>query len=418
MPPEIDYRQKSIQEFGLKPCLEEQQTSPSTKRARIEDKADNLKWKRYYEYRCKHNNMSAPKQAPGSSPCDDDEEDECAELLKKVVTRFRQEARKIGGDGAQDFCKSTTYMVVTDCTWDPYSSNELRTASYRSVVFSSYQIAQAIEFSHRYHKRVGYSRMEYSVWWAFSLVRFDGEGPGDAIQQRLAKNYPKGGFILPDDEYNGEDQSEYLCSNCCLDPPSEEKGRWQYVENQDFHNLTPSTVTRIREWLYGTPHFKSRNVILSDLDLMRLVFASMGSPKLDVLYGDVGHTWATTPEHPATVHLQEAGYLEKEWDHYTHVSWLEYAVRVGTQSLRPIDMYYAPYDQKAAKGEWGSIVLNEYDQMDAGADGERQYYGDDEDDDRALQKQPWLIWDREKERGRLTDSVKGLARLMASMSQR
>ena len=300
-------------------------------------------------------------------------------------------------------------MSVLEGTFE--DGDLVRSSSYRSCVFSPYQIPHAIVFTHRYHKRVRMSSMEYSVCWAFKLVRFDGKGPGDATQKKLDKYYPGNTFIFNDPEYDGETGEEYICSNSLIDPPND-KFRWVYCENPDARNLTPTTITRIREWLYGVPFFLSRSLI-SDFDLMRLAFASMGSPDFDIWRGDIGHTWAITPEHPAAAHLQEAGYLEVEWDDFTLINWLEHAIRVASQNLRPLDMYYEPYDQRHPKSEWGREVLESYED-------EARLYGEDEEEDELLRQVPWMVWDREeRNKGGMGNEQKmaGLMTLLGSMMQ-
>ncbi len=39
------------------------------------------------------------------------------------------------------------------------------------------------------------------------------------------------------------------------------------------------------------------------------------------------------------------------------VNWVEYAVSLATSTLLPHEHYYEPYDQEAAKREWGKAVL-------------------------------------------------------------
>jgi len=86
-------------------------------------------------------------------------------------------------------------------------------------------------------------------------------------------------------------------------------------------------------------------------------------------------------------------------------------LRVATQNLRPIDMYYEADDDKATKSRWGRKVLKKYEQKrldaadedseDAEADGEREdeareiCYGEDKKEDELLKQCPWLAWDRE-----------------------
>jgi len=137
--------------------------------------------------------------------------------------------------------------------------------------------------------------------------------------------------------YDGEDEFKYLCANCSIDPPEEP---WRYVEN--------NTVRRICEWLYGVPGCKSVGII-SDFDLMRLVFASVGTADFEFLKVDFGYKRGFSYGDPNTAHLVEAGILPEHADDWPTIPWLEHEVRLITSNLRPIDKYYEPYDQLAEK---------------------------------------------------------------------
>ena len=139
--------------------------------------------------------------------------------------------------------------------------------------------------------------------------------------------------------------------------------------------------------MHGVPACKSVGV-LSDFDLMRLLFASLGTANFDCLQGDIGYKWAArtvfcndTDARP----LVEAGVLPKdEEDDWPTITWLEHQVRLITSNLRPIDMYYEPYDQLADKACWGKEVLLL-----------RRQKSDDEDGEN-LHEVPWLLWDRKE----------------------
>jgi len=399
----MDYKQKCIEEFSLKPCLVAQpKEDPTTEGI----SASNEIWKRYYEFRIQQKRREAEQE----KAVDGGEDYEY--LRKELKEQLQEELDSIENrDAAQDLMRSTIIFVL-DCTLE--DEDDVRTSSYKACMFSPYQIPHAVEFTHRYHKRARYWSLEYSTWWAFRLVRFDGEGPADKIQQQLSRYFPKD-IMFEDPLYDTETGEEFLCSNGCAEMPNE-KARWVYCERPEANNLTPTTITRIREWLYGTPFYQSKDLI-SDFDLMRLVFASMGSPDFDILLGDIGHTWRIDRDHPATAYLKKEGHLADEADDETTVSWLEYAVRLATQSLRPIDMYYEPYDDKVPKSQWGSDVLEEYEERRIGASEDEAVgmcYGENPEQDEALKECSWLVWDRELKSPKMMDSsaMEGILRLL------
>ena len=360
----IDWKQRCIECFGLKPCLD----------GIDEMENEEEVWKKYYEYRCQLN--------PVAKESDDDDADDEYSLFHLAKVELQEEANEIGEAG-QDFVRSTKQTVLEE-VWEDYDS-ELRTSYYWSCIYSPYQIPHVIEFSHRYHRRVRYSSIEFSCWWAFKLVRFDGEGPGDKVQQKLAKQFPKG-WVYEDPKYEGDAEFEYLCRNGCMDPPEEP---WSYVENIDISNLTVNTIRRIREWLYGVPCYKSVDAIISDFDLMRLLFASVGTAKFVCFRGEIGYEWRIAFDEPAVRHLVDAGFLPEHEDDWPTVSWLEHQVRLITSSLRPLDRYYESYDQLADKANWGKEVLSGRDQQDESDE-------DGAEEREPLHEVPWLLWDRKE----------------------
>jgi hypothetical protein len=180
------------------------------------------------------------------------------------------------------------------------------------------------------------------------------------------------------------------------------------MEDIDVSNLTPTTIWRIRNWIYGSPHQSLK--LLDDFPFLRLLFAACGSAEFCTHKGHIGYEWCSY-----------LGSFAQEVDEVVggrtgwKLGWLEHRVRVISGTLRPLDRYYEPYDIVKKKGEWGERVPHvEGYQVDEN--------GDDEDEEKEdLTKVPWLVWERKglgigSRGGQLGGSE--LARLLGILGQR
>jgi hypothetical protein len=61
-----------------------------------------------------------------------------------------------------------------------------------------------------------------------------------------------------------------------------------YVEKSTVTNFNPTTIARMRRWLFGS--MKSAEN-LSDFDFLRLIFSSCGYTRFEPIHGDIGHKW-------------------------------------------------------------------------------------------------------------------------------
>jgi hypothetical protein len=240
-------------------------------------------------------------------------------------------------------------------------------------------------------------------------MRFDGKPPGDETQQRLAKRYPKG-WHFPSDSLPGgifftDDGEEELCSNCYVDPPSvkEQYEDWQPIENIQTCNLTPSSLRRIRGWIFGSASHSM--ALLDNFSLLRLIFASGGTADFGSILGQTGHSWPSySNRQRAFDALVADGVLAEESDPYESIKgvcWLEYQARLITGALRPQDLYYEPYDIMDAKTSWAEGVLQNAIEGSDGEDDEDEDDEDDEDDVMgAIRAAPFLLWEK-AEKGEL-----------------
>ena len=244
-------------------------------------------------------------------------------------------------------------------------------------------------------------------------MRFDGKGPGDETQQRLAKRYPKGWHFedLPGGIFFNDDGEEELCSNCYVDPPSvkEQYEDWQPIENIQTCNLTPSCLRRIRGWIFGSASLSM--ALLDNFALLRLVFASCGTADFGSILGHTGHSWPSfRNRQQAFDALVADGVLAEDSDPYESikgVGWLEYQARLITGALRPQDLYYEPYDIMGAKTAWAEVVLRN---LADGSDGEDEDEDEDEDDEDnvmgAIREAPFTLWEK-AEKGELPAKLAG-----------
>lgn len=269
---------KSVDEFSLKalPC--------EGVEVRAWDATDNETWKRYHSFRTKSNKHSCTLE--NSTFAVEESDSIAASLRSNWMKDFRSEAEDVGEAG-RDWFRATSSKIHDS------RENDMETGfsvgKFGSTVFSPYAIPRAIELRHRAHLRSGWSSVAFSLTWKFKMIRFDGYLGGDAEERRLADLYPeeaphfKGKAV-----YEPKTKFEVLCSNGFVEPPLA-LGPSSIVEDIFVDNFSTTIVRRLREWIYGVHHFRSRELI-GDFDLLRLLFAAFGSPKFKVCVKEIGHT--------------------------------------------------------------------------------------------------------------------------------
>lgn len=355
--PDCDqWRQNCIAGFGLEPL-------PWTNDGLTKlGQADNDTWKRYYDFRMKLEKEDEIIE-------EDEDDDGSIRVLHKCKDGLKDEVYRVGFEPWLQHTKQR----VDDICWQ--DSDDIRSVTTSATIFAPYALPRALVLEHEYHFRSRYSSCEFYCYWRFRLVRFDGEPNGDKVQQKLALKYPKG-WILTNPTYVADEEMEVLCSNGYIDPPRvQEEVDWVRVEDIDVQNFSPTTVRRMREWLFGS--HKSTQV-LDDFAFLRLIFASYGTADFGTLQGDAGYAWS--PDREMRKEMIAEGVMGEDDD--AHLSWLEYQARLVSGAIRPQDKYYVPYDLLEAKSEWGYMVL------EICAPG--KYAEDDED----LSEAPWLVWER------------------------
>jgi len=362
-----NWRDECNKKFGLTPVPKDWE---SEKLKEI-SQADNEIWKRYYDYRIKIKSLDEDEE---DSPHDEKR----GNLWIEISDGLKGEIENIASSNEESKFLANSWLShskrnITHLCWE--YSDELRSGTYSAIIFSPYSIPHAISLKHRYHNRDRFYSVEFHVTWEFKLIRFDDKGPGDTISKKLAKRFP-GGWHYSDESpciYNALVNEELLCSDCFIDPPSK-AAEWTKVEHIDVSNLTPGTIYRIREWLYGSSH-KSREII-DDFSFLRLLFAACGcadfkTPKARY----IGYKW-----HSSRSEFMDQ--VEKINPKGHSLNWLEYQVRLISGTLRPLDKFYEPYDILAAKSYWGREVLERRAEENSGG----------KEDDHIL---PWMIWDEE-----------------------
>ena len=244
---ETDWREKSVNEFGLVE-IPEAWTTPKLEEL---SRGDNKIWKKYYDFRVKQKISDADYEDG-----DDDDDDDDDHMEKELANDIRRDLRVTVEEITKAHPKSEflasawlkhTKQSIQHLVAEDYDT--LRTADYAAVIFSPYAIPHAVAMSHGWHNRARYYSCEFYATWGFNLVRFDGKGPGDNVQKELAARFPKGyifGNGTPCD-YNADAEEEYLCSTSYIDPPSD-AAPWMPIRDIQESNFSPITVRRIRSW--------------------------------------------------------------------------------------------------------------------------------------------------------------------------
>ena len=300
-----------------------------------------------------------------------------------------EHSKKVPSSTFQLLLKHTKQRVA-GVEFDKTNPNVLKSATVISTIFSPYLLPRAVQFCFRYkHQERGdtagdttgadnrkQKQEDYHCMWDMHFISFD-----DAAAEST-NNADKG-------DWDGEiwkpclDDLEELCSIRNLNMPTDEIA-WRAVKEIDVNNLNPTSVRRIREWLFGTSLSSS---ILDDFSLLQYIFVSCGVTRdFRIQMGLIGYKWKPTRSVINDM-IAYGGISQGEADIHESddggVSWLEYQIRFVSGTLRLVDRFYEPYDTKKGKGEWGLEVAEKR----YGANG---VYEENE----KLRRNPWLVWDR------------------------
>ncbi len=310
--------------------------------------------------------------------------------LKEDLT---DEAKKIG---YEYWCANTFPKIIT---LETGGDGKARSSEFEAVIFSPYSIPHALVMHHTYFKKVGWILIESRAHWGFRLHRFDFEDDmqneetpnyddwdeswkrnqhGDKVQRELMKNFPPDVWDYKDPLYS--EGFETLCCTYIDGSPNHgaecSPETWLGVEKIVVSNFDPSTVCRMKRWLFGSV---MSSTVLSDFDFLRLVFASCGSANFTIANGYIGYFWSPSKE--VEEELRTFG-IEA-----TTLSWLEYQARWASGAIRPQDTYYEHYNDLKEKALWGKWVLKEQEKN-------KCEDNENESEEENLWKAPWLVWKR------------------------
>ena len=334
----VDWRQKSIEKFKLK----EIPTEWTTEALLSKSKGDNETWKQYYCYRTKKKAFISglDNDLEGNWPAP-----EIRQQLKDLATTV----------GFPEF-SDHSLQYIADITFEDYK--EIRSVTYKSIVFSPYALPQAIVLEHRYHYRTRYHSVEFGCYWHFQLLGFDNTNM-DYANSRQTKYY-----ML-------EDGMELLCNNVLLD--DDDGYSWSDVEDIDVSNFTPSTVRRLRTWIFGS--LQKSTEVMNDFDLLRLLLTTIGGAEFGSFSKDfIGHTFKfyDSCRNGNIIDQMIADGVVKDEDEALElpdITWLEYQVRLVSGALRKQDRYYVGYDQRQAKADWRERKRgSDYEEEDEGSE--------------------------------------------------
>lgn len=284
-------------------------------------------WKHYFDARTL---LIQACQSPLDKSKDQLTADEAYKLELQQAFQLEWRESELGS-----LLQKHTYMRTGKVMKDP-QSDVLRDATIVSTIFSPYLLPRALQLCCRYHR----SPRANDFWctWHIQFISFK-----DDFDANM--NYWKPHLY---------DMWE-LCSNGYLPMPSMEIP-FMPVEDIDTAYLTPNMVRKMRKWLFGNAASYS---IVDDLSLLKYVFGSCGAVRnFTILGGDIGHSWKASDIQAADM-KSYGSVSESEVERATSIptNWLEFQCRMISGSLRSIDQWFEPYDQKYHKGVWGEKVL-------------------------------------------------------------
>jgi hypothetical protein len=244
----------------------------------------------------------------------DDEYNESPKIDAEINACIEQVCSKDAQEVMKQCVRSSSYA-----SWEDV--DDLRSLDINSKICSPVGLPRFLSLDMSFHNRARCYSVEFFFVVHFRFEEFP----------RKKRTHEAGGGYL---EYEPP-HDEILCSNEYMDCPDVGDADaslhlWTRVENPRAPSLTPRNVRKMRLWLFGDSQ-KSYEYI-SDKGLLQLVFASVGVG----VCGTRGYLGSMSMGHTS------AG-----------ISWLDHAVSLATGDLTEEDREYEPYDQQAAKTEWG-----------------------------------------------------------------
>jgi hypothetical protein len=324
--------------------------------------SDESAWRSYFEARVQ---LEEDSKEVNYDPDDDDKKEEDTYSTVYEIKIQAELSKDQGG-----LLQPHTAIRVTGVSLE---DEILESARVVSTIFSPYMLPRAVQFCHRYHRRVESEFTRFYCTWYMQFISLADKREDDSLN-----------LWRPCIE-----DLEVLCSNCYMTMPTAEIP-WRAVEDIDTFNLSAPVVRRIREWLFGTPRSTE---VMTDLELLKYAFASCGTSNFCTIYGTNGDRWMA--KRAQVKDMLAYGLSREEVNHaqFVGVGWLEYQCRLISGDLRPIDQFYLPYDQRYQKGEWGKEVMeHRYEMLGTSEEGSHQ-------------DKPWMVWDRSSHRIESEDSM-------------
>jgi hypothetical protein len=322
--------------------------------------SDDPAWRSYYEARVQLEEDSKEVIYDG----DDQKEDDTYNTVYEI--KIQAELSK----GQGDLLQPHTAIRVTGVRME---DELLESARVVSTIFSPYMLPRAVQFCHRYHRRLESELTHFYCTWYIQFISLADEREDDSLN-----------LWRP-----CIDDLEVLCSNCYMTMPTEEVP-WRAVEDIHTRNLSPPVVRRIREWMFGTPRSTE---VMTDLELLKYAFASCGTSNFCTIYGTNGYRWRAKRAQVKEMLAYGISEEEVKEAQFVGINWLEHHCRLISGDLRPIDQYCVAYDQRYHKGKWGKDVIeNRYELL--GTFEETTY-----------EENPWMVWDRSSHRIEGEDSM-------------
>lgn len=368
----IDWKQKCVEEFRLLPLPHG-----------AVDLSDNGVWKRYHAYRLKF-----PAFRPTSDESDADTDGTTITAatkekpmrskryyhLKKIVKRMEMVQGEFGmlrkwlyrwdklfttmdEDVAAMLRKTPPpcHLILDFIEWD---DDEIRSAAFRGRLWSPFAVPHCLVLKHRYHYRARQSSLEFSSTFEHTLFDFSSQEPASTSpgcdDVDSAGDDDDNAGDVDDKHIETEDRMKPICDVCFED----ERLRLDVIAD---NSLNFTLVKKLMKHLYGTG--LDPNHPPTAYNFMRLLLASLGVFDYKTLKAPYdGWVWSPLDHSPLQNEIIDEGSLpgkdddalpfsshddEKgslpdtdDDDSSTCVSWLEYAIRKATKSLRPLDENY------------------------------------------------------------------------------
>ena len=360
---ESSWAKRCMDDFDLRAFPKDWETSFLVNKMSL---SDDSAWRSYFEARVQLEAEVDSKEVTYNA---DDEDKKEQDTYNTAVYEIKIQTELSKNQGG--LLQPHTAIRVTGVRLE---DEILESARVISTIFSPYMLPRAVQFCHRYHRRVEAELTHFYCTWYMQFISLADEREDDPVN-----------LWRP-----CIDDLEVLCSNCYMTMPTKELP-WCAVEDIDTFNLSAPVVRRIREWLFGTPRSTE---VMTDLELLKYAFASCGTSNYwSTIYGTNGYRWMATRAQVKDMLAYGVSREEVNHAHFVGVNWLEYHCRLISGELRPLDQYYVPYNQRYHKGEWGKEVI------------ERRYEKFGTSEEKSYEDNPWMIWDRSSHRIEGEDSL-------------